>query len=50
MILRLLRLTVDPSNEPKGYYTILFIYDKSPSTDNARNVASSSAGGWNVGR
>ena len=31
MILRLLRLTADPSNEPKGYYTILFIYDKSPS-------------------
>ena len=27
----LIRLTADLSNEPKGYYVILFIYDKNPS-------------------
>ena len=31
MYLMLLRLTADVSNEPKRYYTILFIYDKNPS-------------------
>ena len=35
MILRLLRLAADLSDEPKWYYTLLFTVDKTPAGDNA---------------